>query len=360
MRWKLPKPFFYASVAATTAALAYLTKDYMGGIKYTGKESLVNKVVIVTGANTGIGRKTVLELAKRDAKIIMACRDMKKCEKARQDIVLETKNKYIYCRKCDLASQESIRKFVEQFKNEYDKLHILINNAGVMRCSKSYTKEGIEMQLGVNYIGHFLLTNLLLDVLKTSAPSRIVNVSSASYYRGQINLTDLNSDKEYDAGNAYTQSKLAIIFFTRELANKLRGTGVTVNAVHPGIVDTNITRHMFVYNNFFTRIFLKPFAWPFIRAPLQGAQTVLYAALDPSLTDVSGCYFDNCEIKEVSDEAKNDDLAKWLWKVSEKWTKLDIQLRSRFNNVINNRHDSAMEIGGQKYRENHTKAGSIY
>lgn len=113
---------------------------------------------------------------------------------------------------------------------ENDKLHILINNAGVMRCPKSYTKEGIEMQLGVNYIGHFLLTNLLLDVLKTSAPSRIVNVSSASYYRGKINMTDLNSDKEYDAGNAYTQSKLAIIFFTRELANKLRGNLIIVTS----------------------------------------------------------------------------------------------------------------------------------
>lgn len=169
---------------------------------------------------------------------------------ARQDIVLETRNKYIYCRKCDLASQESIRKFVEQFKKgnykyiylqisnffshiniyiylvciaEYDKLHILINNAGVMRCPKSYTKEGIEMQLGVNYIGHFLLTNLLLDILKASAPSRIVNLSSTAYQRGQINITDLNSDKEYDAGKAYTQSKLAIIFFTRELANRLKG-----------------------------------------------------------------------------------------------------------------------------------------
>lgn len=327
MRWSLPRPFFYASVAATTVGVSYLTKDYMGGTKYMGTENLNNKVVIVTGANTGIGREVALELAKRDAKVIMACRDMKKCEETRQSIVIDTRNKYVYCRKCDLASQESIRTFVEQFKKEFDKLHILINNAGVMRCPKSYTKEGIEMQLGVNHIGHFLLTNLLLDALKASAPSRIVNVSSAAHRRGQINMTDLNSDKEYDPGKAYAQSKLAIIFFTRELANRLKGTNVTVNAVHPGIVDTNITRHLFVYNNFFTRIFLKPFAWPFIRAPFQGAQTVLYAALDTSLANVSGCYFDNCEIKEVSDEAKNDNLAKWLWKVSERWTKLDMQLR---------------------------------
>ncbi|XP_039303241.1 retinol dehydrogenase 13 isoform X2 [Solenopsis invicta] len=304
--------------------LAGVTWDYMGGEKYKGKEDLIDKVVIVTGANSGIGKQTALELAKRNAKVIMACRDMGKCETVRRDIVLDTKNKYVYCRKCDLASQESIRKFVAQFKKEYNKLHILINNAGVMRCPKSYTEEGIEMQLGVNHMGHFLLTNLLLDVLKESTPSRIINLTSAAHRRGQINMQDLNWENDYDAGRAYGQSKLAIILFTRELASRLKGTDVTVNAVHPGIVDTNITRHMSVYNNFFTRIFLKPFAWPFIRAPLQGAQTVLYAALDPSLTNVSGCYFDNCKTKEVSEEAKNDQLAKWLWKVSEKWTKLNV------------------------------------
>lgn len=324
MRWKLPKTAIYASMVATTGGVAYLTKDYLGGTKYEGKEDLTDKIVIVTGANSGIGEATTLELAKRNARIIMACRDMEKCEMVRRNIVLDTKNKYVYCRKCDLASQESVRKFVTQFKKEFDKLHILINNAGVMRCPKSYTEEGIEMQLGVNHMGHFLLTNLLLDVLKASAPARIVNLSSAAHRRSKINMKDLNSENDYDAGRAYAQSKLAIIIFTRELASRLKGTNVTVNAVHPGIVDTNITRHMSVYTNFFTRIFLKPFAWPFIKAPRHGAQTVLYAVLDPSLANVSGCYFQNCETKEVSEEAKSDDMAKWLWKVSEKWTKLNV------------------------------------
>ncbi|XP_012536020.1 retinol dehydrogenase 13 isoform X2 [Monomorium pharaonis] len=296
----------------------------MGGAKYKGKEDLTDKIVIVTGANSGIGKETTQELARRNAKVIMACRDMEKCETERRNIVLETKNKYVYCRKCDLASQDSIRTFVKQFKKEFNKLHILINNAGVMRCPKSYTQEGIEMQLGVNHMGHFLLTNLLLDILKASMPARIVNLTSAAHRSGQINMKDLNWENDYDAGRAYGQSKLANILFTRELANRLKGTDVTVNAVHPGIVDTNITRHMSVYNNFFTRIFLKPFAWPFVRSPLQGAQTVLYATLDPSLANVSGCYFNNCEIKDVTEEAKNDEMAKWLWKVSEKWTKLNV------------------------------------
>ncbi|XP_011339708.1 retinol dehydrogenase 13 isoform X2 [Ooceraea biroi] len=299
-------------------------KDYMGGPRYKGTETLADKIVIVTGANTGIGKQIAFDLARRKARVVLACRDMQKCEQARRHIVLDTKNKYVYCRECDLASQESIRKFVEQFKNESSKLHILINNAGVMRCPKSYTKEGIEMQLGVNHMGHFLLTNLLLDVLKASAPARIVNLTSTAHRRGQINMKDLNLDEDYDPGRAYAQSKLANLLFTRELANRLKGTDVTVNAVHPGVVSTEITRHMYVYKNWFTLPLLKMFSWPFIKSPGQGAQTVLYVAIDPSLANTSGYYFDNCETKDVSDNAKNDDMAKWLWKVSEKWTKLNV------------------------------------
>ncbi|XP_032685549.1 retinol dehydrogenase 13-like [Odontomachus brunneus] len=322
MSWK--KPIVYGSAAVTIVGAAYLTKDYLGGARYKGEEELNNKIIIVTGANTGIGYETVRELARRKAKVIMACRDMQKCEKSRREIVIDTKNKYVYCRKCDLASQESIRKFVKRFRKEYDKLDILVNNAGVMRCPKSYTKEGIEMQLGVNHIGHFLLTNLLLDVLKESAPSRIINLSSAAYHAGQINMKDLNSDIKYDSGKAYAQSKLANVLFTTELADRLKGTGVNVYAIHPGIVDTDIIRHMRVLNNIFTRIFLKPFVWPFIKAPVQAAQTVLYAALDPSITDASGSYIDNSTIKELSENAKDKNLAKWLWKVSESWTKLNV------------------------------------
>nr|CAI5845776.1 unnamed protein product [Callosobruchus analis] len=153
----------------------------------------------------------------------MACRDMTRCETAREEIVLDTKNKYIYCRKCDLASLESVREFVNMFKTKEKRLDILINNAGVMNTPHLKTKEGFEMQLGVNHMGHFLLTNLLLDVLKTSAPSRIINVSSTAHRRGKINKNDLNSDSTYNAFDAYAQSKLANILFTKELAKKLEG-----------------------------------------------------------------------------------------------------------------------------------------
>ncbi|XP_046820174.1 retinol dehydrogenase 13-like [Vespa crabro] len=324
MRWSISKPVYYASMIATTVGAVYLTKDYFGGKKYEGKENLEGKVIIVTGANSGIGKETARAFAARNAKVILACRNKDRCEQARKEIVIETKNKLVYCRKCDLASQESIRTFVTRFKNENSQLDILVNNGGVMRCPKSYTKEGIEMQLGVNHMGHFLLTNLLLDVLKQSAPSRIINVSSNAHLKGKLQVKDLNSMENYDPYEAYAQSKLANILFTRELAKKLKGTQVTVNAVHPGIVDTEITRHMTLFKNLWFKYFIKPFIWPFIKSPKQGAQTILHVALDPNLDNITGSYFSNNEIVNISEEAKDDKLAKWLWLVSEKWTKLNV------------------------------------
>lgn len=317
------KPFYIYSAGISIIGGGYILRDYLSGELYESDKTLTDKVIIVTGANTGIGKEIARDLAKREAKVIMACRDMEKCENTRRDIVVESRNKYVYCRPCDLASQKSIRDFVEQFKKEHEKLHILINNAGVMRCPKMYTQEGIELQFGVNHIGHFLLTNLLLDALKDSAPSRIVNVSSSAHRRGKIKFDDLNSDKTYEPGEAYAQSKLANILFTKELANKLKGTGVTVNAVHPGIVRTEIMRYMGIYQNFLGRLTVNTLTWLFIKTPVKGAQSVLFAALDPSLDDVTGEYFTNNKVAEVSNEAKNDRVVKWLWAVSEKWTKLD-------------------------------------
>ncbi|XP_030388358.1 retinol dehydrogenase 12-like isoform X2 [Scaptodrosophila lebanonensis] len=302
----------------------YFIKDLMQGGKFNKETDEKGKVVIVTGSNTGIGKETVRELARRGATVYMACRDMKKCEEAREEIVLETKNKYVYCRECDLASLDSVRKFVASFKREQQKLHILINNAGVMRCPRSVTKDGFELQLGVNHMGHFLLTNLLLDVLKGSAPSRIINVSSLAHTRGEINVGDLNSEKSYNEGGAYNQSKLANILFTRELAKRLEGTSVTVNALHPGVVDTEIFRHMGFFSNFFANLIFRPLFWPFIKTAKNGAQTTLYAALDPDLAETTGKYFSDCNLKDVAAAATDDQMAKWLWAVSEKWTRPQI------------------------------------
>lgn len=316
------KVFYFGSAVASAVGTAFLIKDYMGGEKITECEDVKDKIIIITGANTGIGKEVARDLAKREAKVIMACRDLFKCETTRKEIVLETKNKYVYCRKCDLASQSSIREFVKTFKKEHKKLDILINNAGVMRCPKSLTEDGIEMQLGVNHMGHFLLTNLLIDIIKLSAPSKIINVSSVAHTRGKINIDDLNSVKNYDPGDAYSQSKLANILFTKELSKRLKNYNVTVNAVHPGLVDTEITRHMPFFDSIVGSIIIRPLFWIFIKTPKQGAQTILHAALDPSLNNVTGVYLSNFKITEESEAARDESIAAWLWETSEKWTKL--------------------------------------
>nr|XP_023025613.1 retinol dehydrogenase 12-like [Leptinotarsa decemlineata] len=321
---KMPKYFVLGSTIAAGFGVACLTKEWLGGLNYQGSDTAVaeGKVVIITGANTGIGKETAWELAKRGARVYMACRDMKRCETAREEIVLNTKNKYVYCRKCDLASLESVREFAENFKAREKKLDVLINNAGVMKTPKSKTKEGFEMQLGVNHMGHFLLTNLLLDRLKESAPSRIINVTSVAHKSGKLQKDDLNSDRNYDSYGAYAQSKLANVLFTKELARRLEGTGVTANCVHPGIVDTEITRHMSFYNSWLATIFVKPLAWPFVKSPKQGAQSTIFLAIDKTVEKVTGKYFSNYEESNVGENATNESDAKWLWATSEKWTRV--------------------------------------
>lgn len=205
---------------------------------------MTGKVVIITGANTGIGKETAIDLASRGAKIYLACRDTFRCEEARKDIIERTGTDDLYNRILDLSSLSSVRNFVKEFLEEETKLDILICNAGIMNVPKSLTTDGFELQFGVNHLGHFLLTNLLLDSLKKATPSRIVVVSSHAYLRGNIKKEDLNSEVSYGGLSAYCQSKLANILFTRHLSKKLEGTGVTVNALHPGVVKTELGRHI--------------------------------------------------------------------------------------------------------------------
>ncbi|KAH8396958.1 hypothetical protein KR215_006815 [Drosophila sulfurigaster] len=300
---------------------AYFIRKYMQGGKFEKQTDETGKVVIVTGSNTGIGKETVLELARRGATVYMACRDKSRAELARLEVIRETNNQNIFFRELDLASLDSVRKFVDVFKKEQSKLDILINNAGISHCPRMLTKEGFEMQLGVNHIGHFLLTNLLLDLLKKSSPSRIVNVSSLAHIDGSINFDDLNSEKSYSPRKAYGQSKLANILFTRELSKRLEGTNVTVNALHPGVVETELMRHVTIFNNPIFGFLVSPLIWLIFKTPKNGAQTTLYAALDPDLNGVTGLYFSDCKLKEVSAAAKDANSAKRLWEESEKWTK---------------------------------------
>lgn len=177
------------------------------------------------------------------------------------------------------------------------------------------TKDGFEMQIGVNHMGHFLLTNLLLDRLKESAPSRIINVSSVAHTFGRINRKDLNSEKGYNKFRAYFQSKLANILFTRELSKRLHGTGVTVNSLHPGVVNTELVR----YQNLM-RIIYYPWLKFFAKTPKSGAQTTIMLALDPAMEKISGNYYADCKLANEIPEARDDNTADWLWTISEEWT----------------------------------------
>ncbi|RZF45764.1 hypothetical protein LSTR_LSTR012936 [Laodelphax striatellus] len=189
-----------------------------------------------------------------------------------------------------------------------------------MNCPRSLTEDGIETQLGVNHMGHFLLTNLLLDKLKASAPSRIITLCDSAYHKGVINAVDLNSETEYDGNKAYLQSKLANMLFTEKLSRDLEGSGVTVNSVDPGTVDTQLLRHTSFNKSIISSIFVKPFMWPFIKSARQGGQAVVYAALDPNLEKVTGkCLKYKAEAK-IAPVALDTKMSEWLWIVSSTWT----------------------------------------
>src|SRR5437016_4700107 len=193
-----------------------------------------DKVVLVTGANSGIGRAASLALAKMGATIVMVARNKERGEAARSEIIKESQSNSVDLLLADLSSLESVRQLATEFQRKYSKLHVLINNAGLFNQRRHVTMDGYEDTFTTNYLAPFLLTNLQLDLLKASAPSRIINVSSVGHYNGHINFDDLNLGKEYGGWKAYGQSKLALVLFTHELAKKLQGTGVTVNACPPG------------------------------------------------------------------------------------------------------------------------------
>ena len=202
---------------------------------------LKDKVCIVTGSNSGIGKVTALEIAKMGATLIMVARDRNRGEKALEEVKNISGNKNVALMLCDFASQKSIRKFADEFKANYESLHILVNNAGTVLLDKSLTEDGIESTFAINHLGPFLLTNLLLETIKKSAPARIVNVASMAYKYGEIDFTDINNEnKKYQGFKTYCNSKLANIFFTNELAKKLKDTGVTANCLHPGGVNSNM------------------------------------------------------------------------------------------------------------------------
>ena len=221
-----------------------IRRHFAGGV-CKSKAAMIGKTVVITGANTGIGKETALDLAKRNAKVILACRDPEKGRRAVSDIIKKSGNPNVVFRRLDLASFNSIRNFAFEILSEETTIDVLINNAGVMQCPYWKTVDGNEMHFGVNHLGHFLLTNLLLERLMQAPDARIVVVSSRFYERiNGIKFDDINSEKSYNPSEAYAQSKLANILFTRALAKRLEETSVTVNCLHPGVIRTELGRHM--------------------------------------------------------------------------------------------------------------------
>ncbi len=276
-----------------------------------------DKVVLVTGANSGIGKAASLDLAKIGATVVMVARNKERGEAARSEIVRESRNGSVDLLLADLSSLESVRQLATEFQRKYSKLHVLINNAGLFNQRRHVTMDGYENTFATNYLAPFLLTNLQLDLLKASAPSRIFNVSSVGHYNGHINFDDLNLEKEYGGWKAYGQSKLALVLFTYELAKKLQGTEVTVNAVHPGTVATNIwSRPLGPVG------FIMALPKLFMTTPRQGAETIVYLASSPDAKDLNGEYLEKLKVKKSSDESYNEEIAQRLWDVSAKLTGL--------------------------------------
>ena len=273
-----------------------------------------DKIILITGATSGIGKETARGLAELGATVVFTSRDSLKGEKTKKELVMATDNKNIHMLICDLASFDSIKNCCKEFKSNYDKLHVLINNAGVWDFKRRKSKDGIENIFATNYLAPFLMTNLLLDILKKSSPSRIINVTSGMHY-GTINFSDIEFRHKFSGAKAYRQSKLGIILFTRLLAKKLDGAGVTVNAVHPGMNKTDLGRDAGGFSKFIFKMMGK--------SPTIGAETSIYLASSPKVENITGEYFVKKEIKVSSKQSYDMDLAQNLWEVSKKYVKLE-------------------------------------
>ncbi|XP_041035476.1 retinol dehydrogenase 11-like [Carcharodon carcharias] len=306
--------YVFTGVAVAGASVLMLRSWLAGGCCRCTKR-MDGKTVIITGANNGIGRETARELAKRGARVIMACRDLEKSELVAEQLRASVCSNNIVVYKLDLASLNSIQCFAREVVENEDHVDILINNAGAAIGPREVTEDGFEMQIGVNHFGHFLLTILLLDQLKSSVPSRVINVSSRAHRIGKIRFNDINMKECYDPLVAYCQSKLANILFTRELAQRLQGTGVTVNAVHPGILWTDMTRNMMYHQPVWVRLLIAPLYFC-LKTAKQGAQTTIHCAVTPELDTVTGQYFRDCELSEVAYYAQDECTAKSLWDLS--------------------------------------------
>ncbi|XP_039217695.1 dehydrogenase/reductase SDR family member 13-like [Crotalus tigris] len=302
-----------AGAALLLGLYALLYYTLVAATRCRNAVSLRGKTVLITGANTGIGKATAVDLARRGARVILACRDKARGESAVRDIRRESGNSEVILMILDLANLNSVRTFAQTFLKSEPRLDILINNAGVFKDGQ--TTDGFDLGFQVNHLAHFLLTHLLLDRLKRCAPSRVVFMSSSAHSSGKIDFQTIHKPVEgmWQALQSYSNSKLANILHTLELANRLEGTNVTCYVVHPGIVKTEIGRscpHWLPWLLWFMKLFF--------RDSDSGAQTTIYCATEEGIERLSGRYFVDCQPKVPSPQARDDQLAKKLWEFSER------------------------------------------
>lgn len=280
---------------------------------------LKGRTCMVTGASSGIGKAAARELARLGADLVLVCRDRGRGEATLAEIRGATGNDRGELLLADLSSQAQIRQLAKDYLGSGRPLHVLLNNAGVIMQQRSETVDGIETTFAVNHLGYFLLTNLLLERLKQSAPARIVNVASDAhaYSRGPLPFDDLQGRERYGPMRNYAISKLANILFTRELARRLEGSGVTVNCLHPGFVGSGFGK-----NNGRVASFVMTLARPFARSPEKGAETAVYLCASPEVEGATGQYFYDCKPKWPKSYAQSDEDARRLWEVSEQMTGL--------------------------------------
>ncbi len=273
------------------------------------------KIVIVTGANSGIGKATAAAIADRGAKVVLACRCRERGEAALCDLRCE-KGRELELMRLDLADLDSVRAFAGEFTRRFGRLDVLVNNAGILGRRRAETKQGFEACFGVNYLGHFLLTLLLLPLLEQSAQGRVVMMSSVAHTWSDIHFDDLNLTHGYNRAIAYGQSKLCNLLFARVLAEKLkrRKSRVTINAVHPGIVASDIVVNR--AGGIFRWVAVARLMRLFFSSCEQGAKTSVFLACDPSLANTSGQYFYHCHVEPTSPASKNMEAANRLYALS--------------------------------------------
>jgi NAD(P)-dependent dehydrogenase (short-subunit alcohol dehydrogenase family) len=274
------------------------------------------KTVLITGGSSGLGKETAVGLASMGARVVITARDPERGEAARIDIARRSGNEHVEVLLADMASLAAIHALAAGYNAGHERLDVLINNAGAYHTHRTTTGDGFETTFGVNHLGYVLLTRLLLERLKASAPARIVNVSSRAHEGQTMDFDDLQSERGYKGMRTYGRSKLANLLFTYELARRLEGTGVTANALHPGVVATGFGKN----NAGLTRTLfsiLHVAGRPWIITPAEGAATSIYLASSPDVEGVSGRYFARSRERASSAASHDIEAARRLWDVSE-------------------------------------------